>query len=105
MKSLLSSNDAKVMDEMSNNKAELNNEINETEELVDFADGDGVNEFDDTVNSMSEGEDFIDYSSSDLESEEKKVSSNLTTDENVDDVLASLSEEEEIKFVPKSDGV
>lgn len=34
------------MDEISNNKAELNNEINETEDLVDFADSDGVNEFD-----------------------------------------------------------
>lgn len=93
------------MDEISNNKAEVNNEINETEELVDFADGDGVNEFDDTVKSMSDGEDFIEYSSLDLESEEEKASSKLTTDENVDDVLTSLSEEEEIKFVPKSDGV
>lgn len=93
------------MNDIFTNKDKWDSEIEETENLVEIGDGDGINEFDDTVKSMNEGNDYICYP--EVESSDNKKGKNsfdFTTDEKVDEVIATMSDEREMKFIPKSDG-
>ncbi len=85
---------------------ELNIEGEEFENTdVDFADGDGVNEFDDFVKKMNEGVDSLEYAESNSISLKSNVrNSELTTEEKVNSIIGSMTEESDIKFIPKSDG-
>ena len=81
---------------------ESSNDIGlETKEVenpnVDFGDGDGVNDFDDTYENMNNGNEIIDYSektpdaTSDKDNAEKNVS-DMSTDESVDAALSDFND-------------
>ena len=81
---------------------ESSNDIGlETKEVenpnVDFGDGDGVNDFDDTYENMNNGNEIMDYSektpdaTSDKDNAEKNVS-DMSTDESVDAALSDFDD-------------
>ena len=95
------------MNIVQNEIEKLNIEGEELENAdVDFADGDGVNEFDDFVKKMNEGVDSLEYPESNSifqKSDEKHLE--LTTEENVNNIIGSMTEEREIRFIPNIKGM